>query len=81
MYFADQNLLESMDSTGLRFSVFEMQKSNKSTSWAQRVDEKNNVIRLVMLTSKLWSIECQKYSFCVLSAEYRKKQTQFGQDI
>ena len=37
-----------------------MQKSNISSYWAQRVDEKNNVIRLVMFTPKVMVIRMSK---------------------
>ena len=52
MYFADQNLLE--------LEFFEMQKWNLSTYRAQRVDEKNDIICLVMFTSKVLVIRMSK---------------------
>ena len=46
-----------------------MQKSNISTYRAQRVNEENDVIRLVMFTSKVMVIRISKNgSFNVLSA-------------
>ena len=50
-----------------------MQKWNISTYRAQRVDEKNDVICVVMFTSKVMVIRMwKKASFNVYSAEYRK---------
>ena len=45
---------------GLKFKVFEMQKLNISTYRAQKVDEKKDVIRLIMFTSKVMVIRISK---------------------
>ena len=77
-YFADQNFLGSRGPIRLKCEVLEMLTSNISKYRAQRVDEENYVICLL---ARLWFLECQSGSFYVISAEYRKKQTQFGQDL
>ena len=48
---------------GLKFQVFEMQKWNISTYRAQRVDEKNDVIRLVIFISKVMVIRMSKMAY------------------
>ena len=63
MYFPDQNVLEIRDPMGLKFQVFEMQKWNISTYRAQRVDEKNDVIRLVIFISKVMVIRMSKMAY------------------
>ena len=45
---------------GLKFYVFKIQKSNISTYRAKSVDEKNEVIRLVMFTPKVMVIRILK---------------------
>ena len=60
-----------------------MQQWNISRYRAQRVDEKNDVVRLVMFTSKVMAIRMSKMAYLMyflLNTE-KKKQTQFGQDI
>ena len=56
-----------------------MKKWNISTYTAQRVDEKNDIICLVMFTSKVMVIRMSKMAhliYFMLNTE--KKQTQFG---
>ena len=59
-----------------------MQKWSISKYRSQRVDQKNDIIRLVMLTSTVMVIRMSKMAYLMyflLNTE--KKQTQFGQDI
>ena len=59
-----------------------MQKSNISTHRAQRVDEKNDAIRLVMFTPKVMVIELSNMAdFMYFLLDTAKYQSQFGQDI
>ena len=59
-----------------------MQKGNISTHRAQRLDEKNDVIRLVMFTSTDMVIRMSKMAHLMyFRLNTEKKQAQFGQDI
>ena len=77
MYFTDQDLLESLDLMELTFYDFEMQKWNIATDRAQRVDEKNGVIRLVMFTPRLTVIKISKMAcFMYFLLDTAKNQSQ-----
>ena len=77
MYFTDQDLLESLDLMELTFYDFEMQKWNIATDRAQRVDEKNGVIRLVMFTPRLTVIKMSKMAcFMYFLLDTAKNQSQ-----
>ena len=53
----------------MNFENLDMQKWNIPTDKAQRVDEKNGVIRLVILfTPRVMIKKCQKWFFFVYSA-------------
>ena len=59
-----------------------MQKWNISKYRSQRVDQKNDFIRLVMFTSKVMVIRMSKMAYLMyFLLNTAKKQTQFGQDI
>ena len=58
-----------------------MQKWNISTYRAQRVDEKNDVICVVMFTSKVMILECEKKPHLMFILLNTEKQTKFEQDI
>ena len=60
---------------GLKFKVFEMQKWNISTYRAQRVDEKNDVICLVMFTSKVMVIRMSKMAHLMYFLLNTEKKT------
>ena len=77
MYFTDQDLLESLDLMELTFYDFEMQIWNIATDRAQRVDEKNGVIRLVMFTPRLTVIKMSKMAcFMYFLLDTAKNQSQ-----
>ena len=77
MYFTDKDLLESLDLMELTFYDFEMQKWNIATDRAQRVDEKNGVIRLVMFTPRLTVIKMSKMAcFMYFLLDTAKNQSQ-----
>ena len=77
MYFTDQDLLESLDLMELTFYDFEMQKWNIATDRAQRVDEKNGNIRLVMFTPRLTVIKMSKMAcFMYFLLDTAKNQSQ-----
>ena len=64
---------------GLKFKVFEMQKWNISRYRAQKVDEKNDIIRLVMFTSKVMVFRISKIAHLMyFLPNTEKKQSQFG---
>ena len=48
---------------------------------AQRVDEKNDVICVVMFTSKVMILECEKKPHLMFILLNTEKQTKFEQDI
>ena len=73
MYFVDQNLLESSDPIGLK--VFEMQKWNISKYRSQRVYDKNSVIGLAMLTSKVMVIRMSKMAYLMYFLLNTRKST------
>ena len=59
-----------------------MQKSNIATDRAQRVEEKNGVICLVMITPRFTVIKMSKMArFMYFLLDTAKDQFQFGQDI
>ena len=59
-----------------------MQKSNIATDRAQRVEEKNGVICLVMFTPRFMVIKMSKMArFMYFLLDTAKDQFQFGQDI
>ena len=59
-----------------------MQKSNIATDRAQRVEEKNGVICLVMFTPRFTVIQMSKMArFMYFLLDTAKDQFQFGQDI
>ena len=63
----------------LKLEVFEKQKCNISTDRAQRKDEQNKVIHLVMFTPSFRVIKMSKNgSVYVPTAEYSKNQ--FGEN-
>ena len=49
MYFTDQNIMQRGDSTKLNFEGLEMQKRNVPMDRAQRADENNGFICLVVM--------------------------------
>ena len=49
MYFTDQSIMQRGDSTKLNFKGVEMQKRNVPTERAQRADENNGFICLVIM--------------------------------
>ena len=49
MYFTDQNIMQKGDPIEVNFEGFGMQKRNIPTDRAQRVDEKNLIICLVIM--------------------------------
>ena len=59
-----------------------MQNWNISTDRAQRVDEKNGIIRLAVLTPWVMVIKMSKMAhFMSFLQDAVKNQSQFGQDI
>ena len=59
----------------LKFYVFEIQKWNIPTYRAQRVDEKNDVICLVMFTSKVMVIRMSKMAHLMYFLLNTEKKT------
>ena len=59
-----------------------MQKWNLATDRVQRVDERNDVIRLVMFTRRVLVIKMSKMAhFMYFLLDTAKNQFQFAQDI
>ena len=59
-----------------------MQKWNLATDRVQRVDERNDVIRLVMFTHRVLVIKMSKMAhFMYFLLDTAKNQSQFAQDI
>ena len=58
-----------------------MQKSNISTYRAQRVNEENDVIRLVMFTSKVMVIRMSRMAYLMYFLLKTEKTDQFERDI
>ena len=66
MYITDQNIMQRGDSKKLNFDGLEMQKCNIPTDRAQRAEEKNGVIclvimvisRVMIIKMSIMSIQC-----------------------
>ena len=68
--------MQREDPIDLNFELLEMQKWNISTDKAQRADEKNGIISLVIVftpRTELWSLKYQNGLFFVFFADDSKK--------
>ena len=83
VYFTDQKIIQREDPKELNFEGLEMQKWNKQTDRAQRVDEKNGVICLViMFAPGVMVIKMSKMAhFLYFALMPAKNQSQFGENI
>ena len=80
--FYTPELIGQGEPHGTEFWVLEMQKSKILKNRAQRVDEENRVICLVMFTLRVKIFKVSKMSHFVYFLQMTaKNQSQFGQNI
>ena len=83
MYFTDQNITQRGNPMELNSESLEMQKQHKTMVGAQRVDEKNGVICLViMFTARVMTIKMSKMAhFSNIMLMTAQSYSQTAQDI